>query len=564
MSPSGTRSQDDSLPSTYEWQSTTGAGSPRIPRWIEATNSQSSSRMPAPDSRSSTPTQVGEDAPNREKGKVLACQNDNSLRPEEPNHEQQVAQRSRWQVVLLEAGGLGAALSDENMRRLKYCLHCLQYATAQIDAQILILRDFIAGLQPLPPPASTSDPTRRSVSQAHMRTLTDVRRDLVHTVRQVVDVVSKYAGGALPEPARTRVRGFILKLPQRWASRAGVTPTINGSSNAEVGERESVTAAASGTGAIRRANRRAPYRERGAGAESSGFRSGTSSRAASPSSPRVARGSVSSAYGVERDGTQAVGVNGAAEAQVPAGTAVVAAQRILSLATESLDMMRGVTGVMKDSLDRADAWVNRLRTVGIQRSGSGNGAIPEDGAPEFDIPGNRHLARQTRHRHQRSGSSTVFSQSGDDDRESYSYSYFRGDAGLASPASVAGSVSGSSTAYSSYAMGGVGSLPSTPGGTYAPSPGGGSLLPLLPLGAMNLNGPGAVGGGGGGGGELNFSTPRSGVEVISEEVVVVDKMNGVERLGKEVRLVLPAKRRGKLESGLGLEDVEGERMDVDV
>lgn len=34
---------------------------------------------------------------------------------------------------------------------------------------------------------------------------------------------------------------------------------------------------------------------------------------------------------------------------------MVAAQRILVLATESLDMMRGVTGVVKDSLDRADA-----------------------------------------------------------------------------------------------------------------------------------------------------------------------------------------------------------------
>jgi hypothetical protein len=44
-----------------------------------------------------------------------------------------------------------------------------------------------------------------------------------------------------------------------------------------------------------------------------------------------------------------------------------AAQRILTLATESLDMMRGVTGVVKDSLDRADMWLDRLRMVGLQR-----------------------------------------------------------------------------------------------------------------------------------------------------------------------------------------------------
>ena len=43
--------------------------------------------------------------------------------------------------------------------------------------------------------------------------------------------------------------------------------------------------------------------------------------------------------------------------RVPAGTALVAAQRILALATESLDMMRNVAGIMKDSLDRAEAYV---------------------------------------------------------------------------------------------------------------------------------------------------------------------------------------------------------------
>ena len=42
---------------------------------------------------------------------------------------------------------------------------------------------------------------------------------------------------------------------------------------------------------------------------------------------------------------------------VSASAALLASQRILTLATESLDMMRNVTGVVKDSLDRADAYV---------------------------------------------------------------------------------------------------------------------------------------------------------------------------------------------------------------
>ena len=46
--------------------------------------------------------------------------------------------------------------------------------------------------------------------------------------------------------------------------------------------------------------------------------------------------------------------NGGEGGRVQARTALVAAQRILALATESLDMMRNVTGVMKDNLDPAE------------------------------------------------------------------------------------------------------------------------------------------------------------------------------------------------------------------
>lgn len=228
----------------------------------------------------------------------------------------------------------------------------LQYATAHIDAQILILRDFTASLQPLP--SDNTSARRPPISDEHMKKLTDVRRDIVHTIRQVVDVVSKYAGGALPEPARGRVRGFILKLPQRWATRAGV-PTavgVTGTNGVGASERETVAAAASGTGVVRRpgGQRRAAQRERGAGGES-GLRSGASSRAPSPTtSPRMTRGQLN------REGGPSGGpADAQPSSQVSTGTVLVAAQRILTLATESLDMMRNVTGVMKDSLDRADA-----------------------------------------------------------------------------------------------------------------------------------------------------------------------------------------------------------------
>lgn len=202
-----------------------------------------------------------------------------------------------------------------------------QYATAHIDSQILILRDFIDSLQSYVLDSSTSD---AYISPTHIRTLHEVRRDVVNTIRQVVDVVSKYAGSALPEPARARVRGFILHLPQRWASAAN-TGVTHGIPEGTPGASSVAGASAGGAGNSRRSGRL--RKERNAGGPDRSL-SGTpvSSRAPSPlASSRTIMG------------------------RPTASAATRAAQHILTLATESLDMMRGVTGVVKESLDRADA-----------------------------------------------------------------------------------------------------------------------------------------------------------------------------------------------------------------
>ena len=73
---------------------------------------------PPPDSRSATPTQSkGANASERSQSRDTTGAS---------NDDRQVAQRSRWQAMLLEAGGLSAALSEESMRRLKFCLQWLQ------------------------------------------------------------------------------------------------------------------------------------------------------------------------------------------------------------------------------------------------------------------------------------------------------------------------------------------------------------------------------------------------------------------------------------------------------
>ncbi|KAK7687693.1 hypothetical protein QCA50_008909 [Cerrena zonata] len=251
---------------------------------------------------------------------------------QEPEQQQQVVQRSRWQAMVLEVGGIGAAFSEESMRRLKYCLQWLQYATAHIDQQILVLRNFIDSLQ-----AHSSG----SPSPEHLQTLTTIRRDVVQTIREVVNVVSKYAGGALPEPARGTVRSFILRLPARWqrAGDSGSASSANGSSKSD-----GRAGRATRTGNARASA--APYTY-GPGESGPSSRSRPASRATSPSHSRAPNGQV-----------------------VPMQQA---AQKILTLAVESLDMLRAVTAVFKESLDKADAWVERLRSVGINR-------------PDVDIP----------------------------------------------------------------------------------------------------------------------------------------------------------------------------------
>ncbi|KAF5386092.1 hypothetical protein D9615_002180 [Tricholomella constricta] len=291
------------------------------------------------------------------------------------------------------------------------------YATAHINAQILIFRDFTASLQILP---SQTPAARPPISQAHLRTLHAMRRDIVQTVKQVVDVVGRYAGGALLENARGRVRGFILiknldrrsvGRPQRWAHKAPGPP--GSSARDEDGDRERdreherdresvAAAAAGGAGAVRRSNRKT--RERGPG--------------------------------------------GGGSASLP-GAAILAAQRILMIATESLDMMRGVTGVVKDSLDRADAWVGRFRTVGLQRGtrqvgAEGTSSSAANGDQEME--GSEYELQFAYMRHRRGTSSK---------------SLFDDHDGMPSP------FSGDSS-YLSYAGGS--SMPSTPGaGAYTPT-----------------------------------------------------------------------------------------------
>ncbi|KAF9264037.1 hypothetical protein L218DRAFT_301198 [Marasmius fiardii PR-910] len=328
--------------------------------------------------------------------------------------ERQLTTTSRLQVFLTSASGLGVALSAESMKRLRYCLTWLHWAIDHIDSQITFLRDFTvslqqqylepveeegAGISPTTPTqASTNRPPRRrhhnrtssttSISEEHQRKLNDVRRDVVQTIRQVVGVVSKYAGEtALPEHARRSVKGFILMLPRRWAETVRVSggsgasgsggippPSSGGGSGPSEAERETVNAAASGRAVSgRRHHHGNRLRERGV---SSAAGSPASSRAASPAaSPRIPFRGIHEGGGIS-------GVGGANEGRtMSASSAMATTQKVLALATESLEMMKNVTGVVKKSLDAADQWVETMRRYGIQGGSQADGEIPMDDRP---------------------------------------------------------------------------------------------------------------------------------------------------------------------------------------
>lgn len=195
-----------------------------------------------------------------------------------------------------------------------------QYATAHLDHHISTLRDFIASLRSQPRGASSNALIAVSAS-AH---LAQIKHDIVETIRKVVDVVSKYAGAALPEQARRYVKQSILGLPVKWASAIEV-----------------------------RAGRRS--RETSVGTVSMGPEgdSGTP-RPDQPSHGAYAGGGPGSSGG--KTPTPTPGPQDAEMYEL--SPTEDAADRVLTFAVESLDMLRAVTGIFGESIEKAEACVS--------------------------------------------------------------------------------------------------------------------------------------------------------------------------------------------------------------
>ncbi|KAI4251221.1 MAG: hypothetical protein LQ352_004993 [Teloschistes flavicans] len=131
-----------------------------------------------------------------------------------------------WQTrMITSTSGLGIAMSEESLLSLKYCLKWLRGANSWVDRMTVALKDAIEELEtfyqkssepPTRTPRNRSDPPpeprdRRAIAQH----IDAIGKGLADAFMGAITVVSKYAGGALPENARTLVASHLRSLPDR-------------------------------------------------------------------------------------------------------------------------------------------------------------------------------------------------------------------------------------------------------------------------------------------------------------------------------------------------------------
>ncbi|KAK9324142.1 transcription factor Opi1-domain-containing protein [Lipomyces orientalis] len=150
---------------------------------------------------------------------------------------------SRWHAVITNASGLTVAMSEESLKSLRYCLQWLKYANSHLTKAVDTLRALLEEQHqrsqqtlPLTQPADSSSGASTSIQQQQGRSqllarVAETKADIVATIKKVVGVVSTYAGAALPEPARSHVRGYLLILPSRWAQASSALPDSRRASN---------------------------------------------------------------------------------------------------------------------------------------------------------------------------------------------------------------------------------------------------------------------------------------------------------------------------------------------
>ncbi|KAI0135915.1 transcription factor Opi1-domain-containing protein [Daldinia grandis] len=158
-----------------------------------------------------------------------------------------------WQSrLIMSTSGLSIAMSEESLRSLKYCLSWLRWANVRIGDVINSLKSTMekferAERQSDGDHSMNGTSTGESVDWDQVAAkIVGFRLEVLKTLQDVINTVSKYAGGALPENARELVRRHLTSLPQRFriASMAGNgqqegrRPEVDGEAGREAQEKE--------------------------------------------------------------------------------------------------------------------------------------------------------------------------------------------------------------------------------------------------------------------------------------------------------------------------------------
>ncbi|GAA5801957.1 hypothetical protein HPULCUR_007415 [Helicostylum pulchrum] len=121
-----------------------------------------------------------------------------------PHHNHQPLLSSRWQQLVVGAGSAAgttaAVISEESMKCLKYCLSWLQYAIQHIEQQMMTLRNYLVSLASKS--TTNNSLTTPNTTTNHRSVLSGIKKDMVETLRKVVEVITRYAGVSLPTQAR--------------------------------------------------------------------------------------------------------------------------------------------------------------------------------------------------------------------------------------------------------------------------------------------------------------------------------------------------------------------------
>ncbi|KAL1302906.1 hypothetical protein AAFC00_003231 [Neodothiora populina] len=192
--------------------------------------------------------------------------------PHSMNRSADQSQPKRTHSPAMTVAGLYVAMSDASLRSLRYCVKLIVTATEHVETIMRALKLVLQNMDRQRDQRSQSSDQKISKQgeagvstydgQGQTETADVLARriqqycdDIMNTLKTVVNTVSTYAGGALPENARDYIKQQLLSVPQRWrwATQSTATSADDGtkSDGGEAGEAE-----AEANGEARRSARR--------------------------------------------------------------------------------------------------------------------------------------------------------------------------------------------------------------------------------------------------------------------------------------------------------------------